>query len=391
MKMDRQALAGFKGFDPQIFSFIHHFHSKEKNMARRLISVSIFLGMLVLGLLLASSRSAFALTVTPTGTGSIGFRTISGSVKDSVTGLPIAGATVTCVHHVLVSHSPLCTGTRTTGSDGLYSFGSVLIRDTDLVSVTVDATGYTSQTISKDGISFLGGGSFNFALVAATITSTPTNTAAPTLSGYVRVGSSTGPGLANVNVCYYLAAYDFDCVNHNVLTDQNGRYQMSICVPQQENVTIQASLSGYTFSPAAYYSTQYIGCKTGTYDFVATATGGTPGTLTKTPTVTKTRTPTPTYDITITRTPTPTISTGACSPVNATITSPFTWDGAGTFCWQAATLGTYINSWSIASLKVNGVNLTNMYVTVAALPAKIGGYWYISYNSAVAWGHFEAK
>jgi hypothetical protein len=24
-------------------------------------------------------------------------------------------------------------------------------------------------------------------------------------------------------------------------------------------------------------------------------------------------------------------------------------------------------------------------------PAKINGFWYVAYNSSVAWGHFEAK
>lgn len=364
-------------------------------MARRILSVSIFLGMLVLGLLLVSSNHAFALTTTPTPVGNIGYRTIAGKVTNSVTGAAIAGATVTCSHFSYASTGPKCNATTTTAADGTYSFGSIYIHDTDSVTFTIQATGYVTQSVTRGGVSFVGSGTVNVALVASTVTPTPTNTAAPTLSGHVHVGSATGPALANVNVCYYLAAYNFDCVNHTVLTDQNGYYQLSICVPNQEDVTIQASLSGYTFSPASYMYIQYMGCKTGTFDFVATAGNVTPGTPIITPTVTKTRTPTPTFDINITktptRTPTPTTGTGTCSPVNATITSPFTWDGAGTFCWQAATLGTYINSWSLTSLQVNGVNMTNMYVTVAALPAKIGGFWYISYNSAVAWGHFEAK
>ena len=120
------------------------------------------------------------------------------------------------------------------------------------------------------------------------------------------------------------------------------------------------------------------------------------------PTATPTRTPTqivgasPTRTLTpppgITNTPTPTSgSGGTCSPVTATITSPFTKDGAGAFCWQASTLGSYLNSWNLASLSVNGTNYTNIWVAVSSLPAKIGGFWYISYNSSVAWGHFEAK
>ena len=131
--------------------------------------------------------------------------------------------------------------------------------------------------------------------------------------------------------------------------------------------------------------------------------------ISSTPTVTSTRTRTPTAGLTATRTATPTntsvvtatrtltptitptIGVGACSPVTSTITSPFTFDGAGTFCWQASTLGTYINSWNTTSVSVNGTSYNNVYASVASLPAKINGFWYISYNSAVAWGHFEAK
>jgi hypothetical protein len=106
------------------------------------------------------------------------------------------------------------------------------------------------------------------------------------------------------------------------------------------------------------------------------------------PTATRTRTPTAGPTATRTSTP-PTGST--CSPVTSAIAAPFIFDGAGTFCWQSTNLGTYINSWNTASVKINGVNATNLYLAAGSYPAKIGGFWYISYNSTVAWGHFEAK
>jgi hypothetical protein len=117
---------------------------------------------------------------------------------------------------------------------------------------------------------------------------------------------------------------------------------------------------------------------------------------TGTSSLTPTRTPTPGASLTPagptpTRTITPTAASGSCSPVTATITAPFTQDGAGTFCWQSSNLGAYINSWNLTSLTVNGVNATNLYVAAGSLPAKINGYWYVSYNSTVSWGHFEAK
>jgi hypothetical protein len=114
-------------------------------------------------------------------------------------------------------------------------------------------------------------------------------------------------------------------------------------------------------------------------------------TRTSTPTgVTNTPTPT-TVTNTPSRTPTPTQPTGGvCSPLTATVTAPFTQDGAGTFCWRISSLS-FINSWNLANLTVNGVPFTNQYATSGSLPAQIGGYWYISYTGNFPWSHFEAR
>lgn len=110
------------------------------------------------------------------------------------------------------------------------------------------------------------------------------------------------------------------------------------------------------------------------------------------PTVTPSRTPTQVAGVTPSRTPTPGSGGGStCSPVSATITAPFTKDGVGTFCWQSSNLGTYINNWNNNSVTINGVNITNVYMGASSYPAKIGGFWYVTYNSSVAWSHFEAK
>ena len=118
--------------------------------------------------------------------------------------------------------------------------------------------------------------------------------------------------------------------------------------------------------------------------------GGVTATLTRTPT--QTVGASPTTGPTATRTATPTTGSGsACSPVTSTITAPFTFDGAGSFCWQSTNLGAYINSWNTTSVTINGTNISNLYLAAGSYPAKIGGFWYVSYNSSVAWGHFEAK
>jgi hypothetical protein len=77
--------------------------------------------------------------------------------------------------------------------------------------------------------------------------------------------------------------------------------------------------------------------------------------------------------------------------VTSTITAPFTFDGAGTFCWQSSNLGGFINSWNTTSVTVNGTSYTNVWAATSSLPAKINGFWYVSYSSSVSFGHFEAK
>jgi hypothetical protein len=120
-----------------------------------------------------------------------------------------------------------------------------------------------------------------------------------------------------------------------------------------------------------------------------TSTAGPTSTRTVTPVISLTPTRTSTVTVVI---PDPTITpTLGCSPVTSTITAPFTYDGAGAFCWQSSNLGTYINSWNTTSVTVNGTNFTNLYVAAGSLPAKLNGYWYVTYNSAVSYGHFEAK
>jgi hypothetical protein len=119
----------------------------------------------------------------------------------------------------------------------------------------------------------------------------------------------------------------------------------------------------------------------------ATRTNTPPTGPTNTPTNTPTTGPSPTP----TRTPTPG-QAGTCSPVAATITAPFTFDGAGTLCWRSSNLGNNINNWNLASLTVNGVDFTSKFAFTSNLPPKAAdGFWYISYTGNFPWSHFEAR
>ena len=143
--------------------------------------------------------------------------------------------------------------------------------------------------------------------------------------------------------------------------------------------------------------TPTVGGPTATRTRTPTA-GGPTATRTRTPTRTATSpsgiTNTPTRTLTpptgVTNTPTTPPTGGACTPTS-TVTAPFTFDGAGTFCWQIATIPSYINSWNTVSVTVNGVSFTNIWAAPGSLPAKINNNYYVGYNSTVAWGHFEAR
>jgi hypothetical protein len=116
-----------------------------------------------------------------------------------------------------------------------------------------------------------------------------------------------------------------------------------------------------------------------------------PPVITNTPTTgaSPTRTSTPTAGPTATVTPTSGV--GACSPVTSIITAPFTWDGAGVYCWQIATIPSYVNNWNNNSVSINGTSYTNIYVASGSLPAKINNNYYISFNGAYAWSHIEVR
>ena len=76
-----------------------------------------------------------------------------------------------------------------------------------------------------------------------------------------------------------------------------------------------------------------------------------------------------------------------CSPATA-ITVPYAKDGVGDVCLVATSLCTYINSWNLTTLEVNGASYLNTYVAASSI-APLNGAYTIHYNSTVAYGHFE--
>ncbi len=116
-----------------------------------------------------------------------------------------------------------------------------------------------------------------------TITRTPTVTACPAVTGHVRVGSSTGPGLAGVLVTGTATG-----VTLTGTTDSTGSYVLSGC--GRIGMIVTPQLAGYTFAPTQQ---TFNGAA---LDFVATASA----------------------------TPTPTATAGACGTTNVALNKPAT-------------------------------------------------------------------
>lgn len=77
-----------------------------------------------------------------------------------------------------------------------------------------------------------------------------------------------------------------------------------------------------------------------------------------------------------------------CTPTS-TVGSPYSRDGVGDVCFQTASLCSYINSWNLTTLEVNGTVYTNLYVTSSSI-APLNGMYIIHYVGTYTWSHFES-
>lgn len=75
----------------------------------------------------------------------------------------------------------------------------------------------------------------------------------------------------------------------------------------------------------------------------------------------------------------------------AEVTAPFAFDGTGTHHWKIAHIPSYVNSWSGVTVKINGMDVSGLYMTPGHLPSKQNGYYYIDFTGTVSWSHIEVK
>lgn len=70
------------------------------------------------------------------------------------------------------------------------------------------------------------------------------------------------------------------------------------------------------------------------------------------------------------------------------IDMPYTQNGVGEFCFVTSDDISYVNSWNMDVVEINGEDFTNAWSD--DFPDKIDGNYYIYYVSSVSWSHFEA-
>ncbi len=70
------------------------------------------------------------------------------------------------------------------------------------------------------------------------------------------------------------------------------------------------------------------------------------------------------------------------------ISIPFSYDGAGEYCWVTTQEISYVNSWGLDELTINGEDYTNVWSS--SLPDAVDGQWTIHYSGSYSWSHFEA-
>lgn len=69
------------------------------------------------------------------------------------------------------------------------------------------------------------------------------------------------------------------------------------------------------------------------------------------------------------------------------VSLPFSFDGAGDFCWVVDGNVSFVNSWELDLLEINGVDYTNIWSN--NMPPQQDGVYYVNYSGNFSYSHFE--
>jgi CBS domain-containing protein len=81
------------------------------------------------------------------------------------------------------------------------------------------------------------------------------------------------------------------------------------------------------------------------------------------------------------------VTTPCTNPTTTTL--PLVQNGAGEFCWVTSGTVSFINSWNMQKVEVNGIDFTNKWSN--SMPPRINGNYYIHYLGAFSWSHLEVN
>jgi len=75
----------------------------------------------------------------------------------------------------------------------------------------------------------------------------------------------------------------------------------------------------------------------------------------------------------------------------ASVSIPYTADGAMNTCVFLNGTPSSLNSWNMSLVEMNGLNITNLWVSPANYPATCEGGYYLRAQGTVPWSHVEAR
>lgn len=71
------------------------------------------------------------------------------------------------------------------------------------------------------------------------------------------------------------------------------------------------------------------------------------------------------------------------------VSLPFAKDGTGEFCYSISGNISFVNSWNMEKVEINGQDYTNTWSN--SFPPKVDGKYFVYYKGSFPWSHFEAE